>query len=163
LNGVSGPPIYRVNLEEPENSVQVDFSRLTRAEVVDHVDGDTIRVRINNPPGGLKAVETIRLIGVDTPETIHPRREIEAFGVEASNFTKSRLLGKTVYLAFDWDLRDRYGRLLAYVYTQDRRCHNAELIREGYGHAYTRFPFRFMEEFRALEREAREKKRGLWE
>jgi len=154
--------MYRVNVEEPRSSAGVDFSRLTRAEVIDHVDGDTVRVRINNPPNGLKAVETIRLIGVDTPETVHPRREVEAFGVEASNFTKSRLLGKTVYLAFDWDLRDRYGRLLAYIYTADRRCHNAELIREGYGHAYTRFAFQFMEEFRALEQEARREKKGLW-
>jgi micrococcal nuclease len=157
-----GAAIYRVNREEPAGFEAVDFSRLIQAEVVDHVDGDTIRVRINNPPPGLRAVETIRLIGVDTPETVHPRREVETFGKEASDFTKTRLLGKTVYLAFDWDLRDRYDRLLAYVYTQDRRCHNADIIREGYGHAYTRFSFRFMEEFRTLEEEARRAKRGLW-
>jgi micrococcal nuclease len=126
------------------------------------VDGDTVRVRIASPPEGLNVVETIRLLGVDTPETVHPNRPVEAFGREASDFTKSRLLGKRVYLAFDWDLRDRYGRLLAYIYTSDRGCFNAELIREGYGHAYTRYPFQFMEEFRALETEARRTKRGLW-
>jgi micrococcal nuclease len=143
----------------------VDFSRLLPAEVTGYVDGDTIKVSIPNPPGGPQgpgAAETIRLIGVDTPETVHPRRAVEAFGKEAGDFTKERLLGKTVYLAFDWDLRDRYGRLLAYVYTGDKICHNAELIRRGYGHAYTRFPFQFMEEFRRLEQEAREQKRGLW-
>jgi micrococcal nuclease len=154
--------IYRVNREEPAGCEGVDFSRLIWGEVVDHVDGDTIRVRIPNPPAELRTLETVRLIGVDTPETVHPRRGLEAFGKEASDFTKTRLLGETVYLAFDWELRDRYGRLLAYVYTQDRRCHNAEIIRQGFGHAYTRYSFRFMEEFRSLEQEARQKKRGLW-
>ncbi|MDR2662607.1 MAG: thermonuclease family protein [Treponema sp.] len=154
--------IYRVNREEPAGFAAVDFARLARAEVVESVDGDTIRVRIPNPPAGLGVVETVRLIGVDTPETVHPRREVERFGAEAGAFTKGRLMGKTVFLAFDWDLRDRYGRLLAYVYTEDRRCHNAELIREGYGHAYTKYSFRFMDEFRGLEQEARRKKRGLW-
>jgi micrococcal nuclease len=131
------------------------------AEVVGHVDGDTLRVRIAHPPAELKAVETIRMIGVDTPETVHPNRPVEKFGREASDFTKNRLLGKTVYLAFDWDTRDRYGRLLAYIYTPEG-CFNAALIREGYGHAYTRFPFEFMAEFRALEQDARTAKRGLW-
>jgi micrococcal nuclease len=159
--GVAGA-LYRVNLAEPSRCEEVDFSRLVRAEVVDHVDGDTIRVRIPNPPDGLGVVETIRLIGVDTPETVHPQREVEFFGGEASDYTKSRLLGKTVYLAFDWDLRDRYGRLLAYVYQEDKTCHNAEIIRQGYGHAYTKYSFRFMNEFRDYEREARSGKRGLW-
>lgn len=157
-----GAALYRVNAEQPLRCEAVDFSRLLRVEVTGHVDGDTVRVQISNPPPGLRAVETIRLIGVDTPETVHPKRDVEAFGVEASDFTKSRLLGKTVLLAFDWDLRDRYGRLLAYIYTEDKKCHNAELIRQGYGHAYTRFAFRFLEEFRALENEARAAKRGLW-
>jgi micrococcal nuclease len=139
---------------------------MLRAEVVQHVDGDTVRVRISNPPPELKTVETIRMIGVDTPETVHPNKPVEFFGKEASDYTKKRLYGKNVYLAFDWDLRDRYGRLLAYIYTADNQtatpCFNAELIREGYGHAYTRFAFQFTEEFRALEREARQVKRGLW-
>ncbi|MDR0403545.1 MAG: thermonuclease family protein [Treponema sp.] len=160
--GADGGTLYRVNLAEPSRCEDVDFSRLVRAEVVDHVDGDTIRVRIPNPPDGLGVVETIRLIGVDTPETVHPRREVEFFGEEASNYTKSRLLGKMVYLAFDWDLRDRYGRLLAYVYGEDKVCHNAEIIRQGYGHAYVSYSFRFMDEFRNYEREARNAGRGLW-
>jgi micrococcal nuclease len=154
--------LYRVNLTEPSRCEEVDFSRLVRAEVVDHVDGDTVRVRIPNPPEGLGVVETIRLIGVDTPETVHPQRDVEFFGEEASEYTKSRLLGKTVYLAFDWDLRDRFGRLLAYVYNEDKDCYNAEIIRQGYGHAYTKYSFRFMDEFRNYEREARSGKRGLW-
>jgi micrococcal nuclease len=65
-------------------------------------------------------------------------------------------------LAFDWDRRDRYGRLLAYIYSPGGDCHNAALIREGYAHAYTSYSFQFVDEFRALEQEARREKRGLW-
>jgi micrococcal nuclease len=141
---------------------EADLSRMVRAEAIGHVDGDTLRVRIPSPPTGLKAVEIIRMIGVDTPETVHPRREVEYFGREAGEFTRRQLLDKPVLLAFDWDLRDRYGRLLAYVYTPDGTCHNAALIREGYAHAYTSYSFQFMDEFRGLEQEAREGRRGLW-
>jgi micrococcal nuclease len=144
-------------------STAAELSQLVPAEVIGHVDGDTVRVRISNPPAELKVVETIRLIGVDTPETVDPAEPVGYFGKEASDFTRERLLGKPVYLAFDWDLRDRYNRLLAYIYTGDGACFNALLIREGYGFAYTRYPFHFMEEFRSLERYARGEKRGLWE
>jgi micrococcal nuclease len=154
--------LYLVNTASLIDSAAADISRMVRAEVVAHVDGDTVRVRISNPPAGLAAVETIRMIGVDTPETVHPKRPVEAFGREASEFTRTRLLGRQVYLAFDWDLRDRYGRLLAYIYTAAGRCFNAELINEGYGYAYTRFTFQFMDEFRALEQEARREEKGLW-
>jgi micrococcal nuclease len=157
--------LYRVDMARIRRSGAADPDRMVPAEVVDHVDGDTVRARIDNPPAGLGVVETIRLLGVDTPETVHPGRPVEAFGREASDFTRSRLLGKRVYLAFDWDLRDRYGRLLAYVYVLDGAlsCFNADIIREGYGHAYTRYPFHFIEEFRSLEAEARNAGRGLWE
>jgi micrococcal nuclease len=157
-----GGELYRVNTAALAGSAAADISRMVRAEVAGHVDGDTVRVRIPNPPAGLKVVETIRLIGVDTPETVHPSRPVEAFGREASEFTKTRLLNQPVHLAFDWDLRDRYGRLLAYIYTAGGRCFNAELVSEGYGHAYTRFAFQFMDEFRSLEQEARREQRGLW-
>lgn len=70
--------------------------------------------------------------------------------------------GKRVRLEFDQDRVDRFGRTLAYVYLEDGTFLNAEIIRLGYWHAYTRFPFRFLEEFRAHEREAREAQRGLW-
>jgi micrococcal nuclease len=132
------------------------------AVVVGHVDGDTVRVRIPNPPEGLGAVETIRMLGVDTPETVHPSRPVERFGKEASEFTKASLLDKEVRLCFDWDLRDRYGRLLAYIFTAPGECFNARIIREGYAHAYLSYAFQFTEEFKALESESRRTKRGLW-
>jgi len=69
---------------------------------------------------------------------------------------------KRVRLEFDQDRVDRFGRTLAYVYLEDGAFLNAEIIRQGYGFTYTRFPFKFLEEFRALERDAREAQRGLW-
>lgn len=117
------------------------------------IDGDTILL-----DGG----ERIRLIGVDTPETVHPSKPVEYFGKEASAFTRTMAEGKRVRLEYDWQRQDRYGRTLAYVFLEDGQLLNAEIIRQGYGHAYTRFTFQRMEEFRALEREARENGRGLW-
>ena len=117
------------------------------------VDGDTIIVR---------GVGRIRLIGVDTPETVDPRRPVEFFGREASAFTKRMLEGQRVRLEYDWQRTDRYGRTLAYVRLLDGTLINAEIIRQGFGHAYTRFPFRYLDEFRQYEREARGAGRGLW-
>ena len=135
---------------------------MTRGVVVRHVDGDTVYVSIPRPPRGVKGYESVRFIGVDTPETVHPRKTVERFGKQSSEFTRTFLLTQPVFLAFDWQLRDRYDRLLAYIYLDDGTCFNAVLVREGYAHAYTRFPFQFLEQFRALEREAREQDRGLW-
>jgi micrococcal nuclease len=117
------------------------------------VDGDTLEL-----DGG----ERVRLIGVDTPETVDPRRPVQYFGKEASAFTRRMAQGRSVRLEYDQDTRDRYGRTLAYVYLEDGTFLNAEIIRQGYGHAYTRFPFRYQDQFLALEREAREQERGLW-
>ncbi|MDR2741105.1 MAG: thermonuclease family protein [Treponema sp.] len=170
----AGPSLYRVNRATDPGSgdeglksyTAADLSLMIRAEVVDHVDGDTVRVRIASNgaaiPAELGVIETIRLIGVDTPETVHPNRPVERFGKEASDFTRAQILNRQVYLAFDWDLRDHYGRLLAYIYLGNGECFNALLIREGYAYAYTRFAFQFMDEFRVLEQEARGEKRGLW-
>ncbi len=119
-------------------------------------DGDTIVVNMN----GKK--EKIRLIGVNTPETRDPRKPVEYFGKEASLFTRNTVLGKEVRLEFDQRKRDKHRRLLAYVYLTDGTFLNAEIIRQGYGFAYAVYPFKYMEEFRKLEKEARENNRGLW-
>jgi micrococcal nuclease len=156
----AGKGLYRVHdLASYKNA---DFSKMLSATVTRVVDGDTIVVTIAKPPEGLYRRERIRLIGVDTPETVHPSKPVERFGKEASDFTKAALTKKIVRLAFDKVLRDRYGRLLAYVYVEKGRCFNAELVEKGYGHAYTAFPFQFLEEFRKLQAAAREKKAGLW-
>jgi micrococcal nuclease len=122
------------------------------------VDGDTLVVRI-----GTRS-EKVRLIGVNTPESVDPRRPVQYFGKEASGFTRRLAAGQRVVLRGDPGGlgRDRYGRLLRYVFLPDGTLLNAEIIRQGYGHAYVRYPFSRMEEFRALERQAREKGLGLW-
>lgn len=117
------------------------------------IDGDTIVV---------ETIGTVRLIGVDTPETVDPREPVQYFGPEASAFTREMALGRLVRLDFDVERTDRFGRTLAYVYLPDGRMLNAEIVRLGYGYAYTAFPFRYLDLFVALEREAREAKRGLW-
>ena len=161
-NSIQNSGLYRVNIARLKKSSDANTDLMLKAKVIRHVDGDTVKVRISNPPKDLASEETIRLLGVDTPETVRPNQAVQRFGKEASDFTKNSLLNKDVYLTFDWDLRDRYGRLLAYIYTDRGRCFNAVLIQEGYGHAYLTYPFQFMEEFRTLEQEARQQKRGLW-
>jgi micrococcal nuclease len=119
------------------------------------VDGDTLLL-----DGG----ERVRLIGVDTPETVRPDWPQERFGNEASAFTRRMAERKRVWLEYDPQVgrKDRYERTLAYVYLPDGTLLNREIIRRGYGHVYTRFPFSRIREFKAAEREAREKGLGLW-
>ena len=117
------------------------------------IDGDTLL---------LSNRERVRLIGVDTPETKHPQKPVERFGKEAYLFTKRMVEDKEVRLEFDWQRRDKYGRLLAYVYLTDGAFLNAEIIKQGYGFAYTKYPFKYLDEFRRYEKEAKENMRGLW-
>lgn len=88
-------------------------------------------------------------------ETYLVKRVIDGDTIELST-------GDRIRLEYDWERRDKYGRTLAYVYLEDGTFLNAEIIRQGYGFAYTRFPFKYLEEFRKLEQEARETGRGLW-
>ena len=120
------------------------------------VDGDTIIIEMNGKQ------ERVRLIGVDTPETKHPKKPVERFGKEASDFTTRMVEGKKVTLEYDQEKRDKYGRLLAYVYLEDGTSLNAEIIKQGYGFAYTRFPFKYLEAFRQYEDDARSNGKGLW-
>lgn len=121
-------------------------------------DGDTITVDMNG------TLERVRFIGVDTPETQDPRTAVQCFGKVASEFTRSMIGQGPVRLEADPTNtnRDRYNRLLRYVYLPDGRLVNAEIIKQGYGFAYTLFPFEKMEEFRSYERQAREQNLGLW-
>ena len=116
------------------------------------VDGDTIIL-----DGG----ERVRLIGVDTPESVHPRKPVEYFALDASAFTKRTAERKRVWLEYDQTRADRYGRTLAYVHLPDGRVLNEEIIRQGYGHVYTRFPFKYLERYRELEKQARQSGVGL--
>lgn len=135
------------------------FAGLTRAAfaqtdtVARVVDGDTLV---------LQATGTVRLIGIDTPETVDPRVPVQAFGAEATEALRQMVGNRQVRLAFDHQRRDKYGRTLAYLYLTDGTFVNLEMVRRGYAHAYLDYPFQQMEQFRAAEREAREAGRGLW-
>ncbi|HDH44024.1 MAG TPA: hypothetical protein ENG66_01260 [Thermococcus sp.] len=135
-------------------------------KVYANVDGDTIKVIWK---GG---IEYVRLIGVDTPETVHPRKPVEYFGKAASLFTKLMLPpNEEIRLTYDWNPRDKYNRLLAYVWFKVKYqgkeywiLHNLALILNGFGHAYTVFYFRddYRKIFLEAERFAREHNIGLW-
>lgn len=124
--------------------------------VVRVVDGDTVQVRIGDH------VERVRYIGMDTPEVHHPRRGEEPGGREATAVNRDLVLGRAVRLELDVRTRDRYGRLLAYVWVGDVMV-NAELVRRGYAQVMTVPPnVRYQTLFLRLQREAREAGRGLW-
>ena len=129
-------------------------------QVVNVIDGDTIQVKIGNK------VETVRLLGINTPEVENPYRHQECFGPEASKETKELLTGKEVYLLPDPQApnRGKYNRLLRYVFLPNGEFINAELVKQGYAFEYTydSQPFQFIKYFNYLENQARKKKLGLW-
>ena len=128
------------------------------AQVDRVIDGDTIRVRLDG------ARFTVRLTGVDTPETTHPTRGVEPDGPEAAAYTTARLTGATVRLDLDpaGDDQDADGRILRYVVLATGENVNATLVREGYGTAIRAFPYSRQRDFIALEAQARRARRGLW-
>ena len=128
-----------------------------RGVVIEVIDGDTIVVALD---GG--STETVRLIGVDTPETVHPDRPVECHGPEASSFTRDALENKRVELEFDATRRDVYGRLLAYVHVDGRRF-NDEILATGNGRLLVIEPnLRHGRTLLDRELEAERAGRGLW-
>lgn len=117
------------------------------------IDGDTIEIE-----GRIK----VRYIGIDAPETVHPEKPVEYFGKEAAEKNRELVEGKTVRLERDVQDKDKYGRLLRYVWVGDVMV-NAELVRLGYAYSSTYPPnVKYQTYFLQLEREAREENRGLW-
>ena len=144
----------------PEVPVNTDTRSLkTEAKVARVIDGDTIEASISGK------IETIRLIGINTPETVDPRTIVECFGVESSNKAKEILTGKTIFLETDptQGERDKYQRLLRYVWLDANISFNKKMISDGYAYEYTyNIPYKYQEEYKQAEKEARENKRGLW-
>jgi micrococcal nuclease len=130
----------------------------TVARVLRVVDGDTILVAV----GGRQ--ERVRYIGVDTPETVKPHTPVQCFGKRASAANHRLVDGREVRLVADAEARDRYGRLLAYVYRAgDGMFVNEALVRGGYATTLTIAPnVRFADRFAALAGQARDAGRGLW-
>lgn len=122
-------------------------------------DGDTIEVNL----GG--KIEAVRLVGIDTPETVDPRKPIQCFGKEASDKLKSLLTGKSVTFEVDETQsdRDRYNRLLRFVFL-DGQDVGLQMIREGYAQEslYSSVPHKYRDEYLSAQTEAQENNRGLW-
>ena len=119
---------------------------------------DTIHVSVNDQK------VKIRMIGLDTPEVVDPRKPVQCFGREASARAKTILGGQAVYLETDpsQDTIDKYGRTLAYVWVNGR-LFNLDMIADGYAFEYTYdLPYRYQADFKAAENDARAQSRGLW-
>ncbi|MEM7609775.1 MAG: thermonuclease family protein [Myxococcota bacterium] len=134
--------------EPPADRVPVELASIT--------DGDTLRVRLDGRS------ERVRLVGIDTPETENSPRGPQPFADEATDALRSLVRDRSLSLAFDTERRDRFGRLLAYLYADDTFV-NAEMIREGWARPLTVPPnVRHAERFAALAAEARQARRGIW-
>ena len=146
---IAVPAAREASFAPPAGAVQ--------ALVVRIVDGDTIVVRLDGRQ------ERVRYIGVNTPESVDPRRPVQCFGKDAAERNRALVEGQTVWLEKDVSDADQYGRLLRYVYTTDGQLVNATLIDEGYARVVT-FPpdVRHVDRLHALEREARGAGCGLW-
>ncbi len=141
-----------------ENPDQGGVAQAVVFQVTDVIDGDTIKVTDG------KMVETIRIIGINTPETVAPNRRVECFGKEASKKAKELLLGTYVELQNDTtqDNRDKYSRLLRYV-SIDGVDYGLEMIRSGYAYEYTyQLPYVYQKEYKEAQVYARNNSEGLW-
>ncbi|MCY4089102.1 MAG: thermonuclease family protein [Candidatus Saccharibacteria bacterium] len=171
----SSPPSIdldnQTNSTDSENLIDSDMSLTASSlssrsvdnnqyyQVMKVVDGDTIDVLIDDQ------IERLRLIGLDTPETVDPRKPVECFGLEASTKAKQLLLNKFVYLESDpsQGQRDRYGRLLRYVFLKSGFHYNLEMIKQGYAHEYTyKIPYKYQTQFKDAQRQAQLSQLGLW-
>ena len=159
LFGVTAPPV------KPKDEAKVageqtvaspsptTASNLEQVKVIRVVDGDTIEIE-----GGQK----VRYIGIDAPETVDPNRPVGCYGKEASNKNKELVEGKTVGLEKDISDKDKYGRLLRYVYVGDTFV-NETLVKEGYAQVSTYPPdVKYQDKFLVAQKDARDNNRGLW-
>ena len=143
---------------EIETKEQKPEEKKKTYKVINVVDGDTIDVDMDGK------TQRIRLIGVNTPETVHPEKTVEYFGKEASEYTKKSLTGKTVEIETDdsQDKYDKYGRMLAYVIV-DGKNFNKSLIEDGYAYEYTyNVPYKYQSEFKNAQKNAEKNNKGLW-
>ncbi len=156
------PVVSAVAATTTASNVTVSSTVQTNAFVVRAVDGDTLDAVLDGETVSVK----IRLLGVNTPESVDPRRAVECFGKEASHFTASSTAQKRVRLVADpeADERDKYGRLLRNMILEDGTDFNAILVREGYAYAYISFPQNKQRKAELVrwQKEAEAAKRGLW-
>lgn len=156
LIGIFSPDSYTA--PQPENQ-PIPTAELKSYKVTNVVDGDTIDIELSGK------TERIRLIGINTAETVDPRKPVECFGKEASEKSKSVLNNATVTIETDssQDSRDKYGRMLAYVFLSDGSNFNQMMIAEGYAYEYTYDkPYKYQKEFKEAQQKAQSEKKGLW-
>ncbi len=158
--GTSTTPVTQENTDVQYSGTSSLPADATGPFSVSHVvDGDTVTIMKEG-----KGV-TLRLIGINTPETVDPRRSVECFGKEASDKMKSLLNGKQIYIEADasQDTYDKYQRLLAYIFLQDGTNINLKMVAEGFAYEYTYdTPYKYQKEFKAAEANARTNNLGLW-
>lgn len=151
----------------PSNVLTRDEVRLTSKpklsgnlyQVKRVVDGDTLLLTLEDTE------EKVRLIGINTPETVDPRRPVQCFGKEASARMKALADGKMVYIETDGSqgIRDKYGRMLVYVYLEDGQMLNRKMLAEGYAYEYTYMkPYKYQADFKETAAFAKSAKLGLW-
>lgn len=125
------------------------------------VDGDTVYLEIVED--GIPVAHMYRLIGVDTPETVHPYLPVQPYGPEASAYTKSKLMNQWVYIEYDTEKTDRYERHLGYIWLSDGSLFNLSLLLEGYGEFLVIAPnVRYSSFLLAARNEAKAAKKGIW-
>ncbi len=120
-------------------------------------DGDTIKIRFANGQ-----VRKARLIGIDSPELETEWEDVKFQALMAKRFTFFHLYRKKIRLTYDWQLEDKYGRVLVYVWTEDHGLFNKFILSEGFASVFLNFPFKFRDDFIAAQQEARRLKRGFW-
>ena len=165
--GRNDKEIFMTSYPVKENSVY-------KAKIKRVVDGDTAIIYFLTDDGTRYKEERIRFIGVNTPESVDPNRPVEYYGKEASDFTKKELRDKTIWVLTDAGVRDKYDRLLGYIWLDEpqnlnsekevrAKMFNARLLLRGYAQTMTIQPnVRYSNMFVKFQREAREAKRGLW-
>lgn len=158
-----GRPTATEVLRRPQDDRTEPASTSTNAFVIRAVDGDTLVVRLDEEPGEKR----IRLLGINTPETVDPRKPVQCFGKEASKHMHELVDGKRILLVADpqADERDKYDRLLRNVFLADGTDVNAAMVRDGYAYAYLSFPLDPLRkrELKKLQEDAKLAGRGLWD
>ncbi|MEN9524178.1 MAG: hypothetical protein RL536_247 [Candidatus Parcubacteria bacterium] len=143
--------------------ITIDGNKSYHVEYV--LDGDTFKVKVGSH------IVTVRMLGIDTPESVDPRKQVQCYGQEASLETKNLLMGKNVRLTLNpnREEKDKYGRYLAYVYLRSGANEETDLfvneflLKNGYAREYTYGKtYMYQEEFKKIENDAKEAGRGLW-
>lgn len=160
-SGMDGDSVYTINDVDFGNYTNFSLTGLSGPyEIYRTADGDTVTVTING------VHQTVRLIGIDTPEVSGPYTQAECYGTEASEAAKTKLSGKKVYLEADFASgdKDKYDRLLRYVYLEDGTPFNKWMIAEGYAREYTYngIAYKYQAEFKAAQVSAKTGGKGLW-